>query len=346
MASLTQRRGKYYARISMWDGITQRCKEIPLRTRYREEALLRLSSIEKVERDIKAGVEFSFPWLSETGGTEIVRYTLQDAIDKFLDERKYDGLANSTIIRNKKSLACFTAITGKHVTIDSINVDTISKFKKSSIDVLKHSPGGININLRLIKTFLRWCNKKGYSSNIPEVKFIKIPKSPPSYISDTSWDKLMRLDSVDGFFKRVFLFYRETGCRPSEPLFAFLKGSWLIIPAEHTKSKVEKEIPLNDELKPIWLEIDEYKRNWMNKGWKLQNLTGKISKIFLDACTEIGVKHRLYDLRHTFAVRKYLELNNIYLVRDLMGHSSVKTTEIYARFKLMRLKEDFPTILG
>lgn len=346
MASLIQRRGKWYARVSLWDGITQRAKEIPLRTKYREEAFIRLSSIEKVEADIKAGIEFSFPWLSESGITEIVQLTLQDAIDKFLDERKYDGLANSTIIRNKLSLSYFTNVIGKHVIIDSISIDSIARFKKSSKNTFKHSPEGININLRLIKTFLRWCYKKGFSSNIPEVKFIKIPKSPPSYISDANWEKLMKLDMIDDFFKRVFFFYRETGCRLSEPLFASLKGSWLLIPADLTKSKVEKEIQLNDDLKHIWMEIDEYKGNWIRNGRKLSNLTSKFSKLFLSACREININHHFHDIRHTFAVRKYLELNNIYKVRDLMGHSSVKTTESYARFNLMRLKEDFPTILG
>jgi len=42
MASIVKRRGKYYARVSLYDG-RQRERQIPLKTEYREEALIRLS---------------------------------------------------------------------------------------------------------------------------------------------------------------------------------------------------------------------------------------------------------------------------------------------------------------
>jgi len=346
MASIVKRRSKYYARVSLWDGSRQRFKEIPLRTKYREDALLRLATIEKVENDIKAGTEFSFPWLSETGPTEIIKMTVQDAMDKFMEDREYNGLAPSTIIRNNQSLTHFSNIVGKYTPVDAITSDHISRFKKYSTSKLKHSANGMNINLRLIKTFLRWCAQKNYTSNVPYVMFVKTPKSLPSYLSDSSWEKLMELDSIDALFKRIFFFYRETGCRLSEPIHGVLKGNWLVIPAEFTKAKVEKEIQLDAELKEIWRELNEYKENWVGQGRQVVNLTGKISKSFYTACNEIGRTHKFHDLRHTFAVRKYLEHNNIYKVRDLLGHQTVKTTEIYAKFSLMRLKDDFPSILG
>ena len=49
---------------------------------------------------------------------------------------------------------------------------------------------------------------------------------------------------------------------------------------------------------------------------------------------------------HTFAVRRYLQTRDIYRVKQELGHQSVTTTEIYAKFSLRRLEVDFPTLVN
>ena len=51
-----------------------------------------------------------------------------------------------------------------------------------------------------------------------------------------------------------------------------------------------------------------------------------------------------HNLRHTYAVRRYLQTQDIYLIAKELGHSSVTTTEIYAKFNLRHLKQDFPSL--
>jgi len=53
----------------------------------------------------------------------------------------------------------------------------------------------------------------------------------------------------------------------------------------------------------------------------------------------------LHCLRHTFAVRRYLETRDIYQVKTELGHSSVVTTEKYANFDIRKLEEDFPSLV-
>ena len=68
------------------------------------------------------------------------------------------------------------------------------------------------------------------------------------------------------------------------------------------------------------------------------------TKVFLRAVREIDgdkTKFHFHCLRHTFAVRRCLQTRDIYLVKQEMGHSSVTTTEIYAKFSLRRLEMDF-----
>ena len=57
-------------------------------------------------------------------------------------------------------------------------------------------------------------------------------------------------------------------------------------------------------------------------------------------------KYHLHCLRHTFAVRRYLQTRDIYLVKNELGHESVTTTEKYAKFSLRRLENDFPSLVN
>ena len=49
----------------------------------------------------------------------------------------------------------------------------------------------------------------------------------------------------------------------------------------------------------------------------------------------------LHSLRHSFALRMWAELGDIYLVKKLLGHSTVKTTDIYTKFPVEYLKQVF-----
>ena len=54
----------------------------------------------------------------------------------------------------------------------------------------------------------------------------------------------------------------------------------------------------------------------------------------------------MYKDAHTFTVRRYLQTRDIYQVKQEMGHSSVTTTEIYAKFNIRRLEMDFPSLVS
>ena len=51
-------------------------------------------------------------------------------------------------------------------------------------------------------------------------------------------------------------------------------------------------------------------------------------------------------MRHTFAVRRYLETRDIYQVCKELGHTSVTTTERYAKFNIYRLEQEFPSLVS
>ena len=103
MANLRNFRGTWYAR-SRWSENGRKVEKLtPLKTKSKVTARQRIAEVEKVEGDIKQGMEFSFPWLSNFAKTKIKRFTIKDAVDQWLLKRK-GKVANSTLDLNEDGL--------------------------------------------------------------------------------------------------------------------------------------------------------------------------------------------------------------------------------------------------
>mgnify|MGYP006089636277 FL=1 len=347
MASIINRRDVWYARVK-WresDKKHQTTKEIPLRTKSKVTARERLSEINKVEKDIKQGMEFSFPWLSDSATTKVRRYTILDAVEQWLGQRSSEGIRQSTIKRNRYSLQSLMSHIGTAMPLSRVSTSMIDSYRNFCIHK-KMKPNGININLRAIKTFFNWCYKRELNEKNLFVDMVSKPKELPNYIPDRIFDELMQLEWLDDNYKIAFSFYRATGCRRSEPFLGELHGDWLLIGGSETKQRMDKELSLS----PLNLERIIKMRAFLESyEGTLDSWIGNLSKTFLKAMREIDgqdTKYHLHCLRHTFAVRRYLQTRDIYLVKQELGHQSVVTTEIYAKFSLRRLESDFPSLVN
>ena len=78
MAYLKPMRGKYYSIISIWNGVKQSSKTIPLKTKNKTDARLRHQIVEKYENDIKDDPE---------------EY-LKDAITNYLEQTDAEGVSS------------------------------------------------------------------------------------------------------------------------------------------------------------------------------------------------------------------------------------------------------------
>ena len=345
MAILKQRRGKWYARVQWYNANVKKEKQVPLKTMSKVTARQRLAEVNKVESDIRTGMEFTFPWLNDDQITSVRQLALSDAINEWIQDRKSNGIRPSTIRRNQYSMESFMSITGRKRPLCTVTTKVIDTYRNVCIDK-GMTPDGININLRSLKTFFRWCHRRDYISKVPHIDIVSKPKSMPLYIPDRIFAELMRLDWLDQHYKTAFLFYRETGCRVSEPFIGELDGNWLLISANKTKQRADKELRLNAECLRLCVEMRSYVEKYEGT---VESWTQNLSKTFLKVMREIDgkdTKYHLHCLRHTFAVRRYLQTRDIYLVKQEMGHASVTTTEVYAQFSLRRLEMDFPSLVG
>ncbi|MGN6233086.1 MAG: tyrosine-type recombinase/integrase [Trinickia sp.] len=133
----------------------------------------------------------------------------------------------------------------------------------------------------------------------------------------------------------------HTGCRKNE----LLKLEWsridferrvLQLEPENTKNGKRRVVPLNDEAVSTLLEQREWVRCYAPRSrWVFAVVSGSrlttIQKGFRAACDRAGIDNfRVHDLRHTFASWLVMAGVSLYIVKDLLGHSSITVTERYA----------------
>ena len=341
MATLIKHGNQYCSKIQKWNGIKQVSTKIPLRTNKKDVALIRHHKVEKSEKHIKSGLikkqQFKgyFEWLN---GTE---QTIGDSIQLFIKAHSVN-VSKSSIDRINVSMKCLLKVWNENKPIKQIKTSDIEEFKIFYKDT--HKIGGINLNLRNIKTLLRYCIDEKILKHMPKIKMLREPKKLPKYLSEDNLRDVINADCLSEHMKRAFYLLATTGCRRSEVIEGIIDGKILIVPANLSKSRIEKEITLNNVQIKIVEEIHKLRDTHLLQGRKLYNFKNKYTKSFEKACRRIGLKgYSLHCLRHTFAVTQWIVSNDIYEVKNLLGHTSVKTTERYAQFNVDRLAQDFPS---
>lgn len=364
MIGLRKLKGRYYARVYVKDcNGNWKDKLIPLNTDQIVKAEVRRTEVRQFEQLIKAGGEFIPSW-SNNGKAEVKQYTLPDAINDFIKARKGDGLRASTLELYKQSLDILIPITGKRLPVKDITGEHIDSYKSRFVNKKKKlSPVTLNMRLRSIKTFLFWLKERGKIECVPVIKQINTGNSKPIYLTNDQFNKILEtLDELGmkdptepDHLRRVFHFYRETGCRRSEPFDGEINGNFLTIKADTAKGHSERDIYLNDNQIAVLLEmrkrVDEkvrrLSRGKLSKIDKIKSTAiGRYSRLFKDSCKKAEITGRkFHSLRHTTAVRLYLATRDIYRVMKQLGHSSVTTTEVYSKFDIKRLEQDFPDLV-
>ena len=341
--NLTKRREKWYVRVYYRQNGRNKEKLIPLRTSSKVTARARALEVRKVEQDIKQGIEFDFPWLTEEVRTKVRLFSIQDAVNQWIAKRE-GKLAKKTIDINKEGLNYFLKFIGGAHPLETVVTEQVESFT-DWLDNRGLSKTTINIHLRTLKTMFRYYDKVDKLNKVPHIVQLSVSKTEPIYITDNEFQAIMGLGWLEDFYKRVFLFYRETGMRLNEPMMSVLKGNWMDIP-NTSKSKVGRNIELDKSMQSIFNELKE----WLSTGYgsTLKTPDDHISKMFKKSLRCIGADERkhFHSLRHTFAVRRLILGTSIYDLKLLMGHSSVITTEVYSNMNLKRVAQDFSTIFS
>ena len=341
MASLRQRRGKWYSRV-LWYSSTgkQKEKQIPLRTKSKTTAHKRNSIVEKYEEDIKDGLNFDYPWIKDGGKTTIKERSIGETLEEYYAVRNIEGIRKSTIDRTQVAIKSLYTMMSSSTSLDVFNEDFIERYKRHCRESLNHKPNTININLSKIRAFLNWCHRKEYIKDVPYINMVRVEQSEIDYFSDDMVLQIMECHGIHNHYKRAFLFYLDTGCRLFEPFNGYIKGNTLVIPPSEAKTHRKRTVHLTSITLAILHEMCERVDNCIGKKrFAVKNY----SRVFKKACRMVGIsdKYHFHNLRDTYAVRRWAVTGDIHLVSKEIGHKSVMTTERYADFDLESLLLDF-----
>ena len=194
------------------------------------------------------------------------------------------------------------------------------------LDTLGRAPATVGYILGDLRRMLFWCVDEGYISSSPFPRRImpRVQERFPDRLSDEALE--LALGALEGNARWTFVFGLASGMRWSEMFRALVddvdfKHGEIVV--SQTKSGKMRRVPLPSEI--------------------LVTLRGMVGRIipyaqsshgsFADAVRrQTGLEcFHPHQLRHTFACRYLENGGNLAALQRILGHSSIKVTERYAR---------------
>lgn len=230
-----------------------------------------------------------------------------------------------------------------NVNLDNITPKNLDDFIST---VYSKSKFAASLYHRTLKAAFNKALIWNYISENPfnKIKTPKVTKSFPVYLSEAELIQIIN-KTEDQLLKNIFTTAFYTGMRLNEILN--MKWKWLdlnqnIITVKNsddfkTKSKRERIIPIHQKVKSIFLNYfplgNQLKNNLVFSRKKGLKLNGEfISKQFKEAVREAKLNDDIHfhNLRHSFASNLVQRGVNLYVVKELLGHENIKTTQVYS----------------
>jgi integrase len=230
--------------------------------------------------------------------------------------------------------------------LSNIEIQDIEKLQN---DYLK-SNHTINYTNNLIR-ILKVMYSKAYDYQlIDETTLLKIRKikllrggnERIRFLSQQEYESLLSVCKEP--LKSIIILASNTGMRKGEILN--LKWSQvdltnrLIMLDSSTKSRKKREIPLNDYAYLVLSKTKKHKNEYVFINPESNKPFTDLKKSFGTAIKKSGlVDFHFHDLRHSFASNLILNNVNVATIKELLGHSDLRTTMKYSHINDNQLKQ-------
>ena len=274
------------------------------------------------------------------------------------------GVSNNTILSYRDTFVLFLdylkknkKVNIKELKFENINYSIITDFLLYLENDRKNSISTRNQRLAAIHAFFKFIQKRELSyydlcSTILSITFKKAPQNTIAYFSKNELEILIKLPNIskkEDFRDYVLLLTMyETAGRVFE--IANLTRKQITINKDHSfitlhgKGKKNRQVPISKNLADIlkkycdslslsdddYLFYSKFKEQITTKGinYILCKYVSKAKQMYPDKFTQHYSSH---CLRHSKAMHLLEDGINLIYIRDFLGHTSIKTTEIYAR---------------
>lgn len=220
------------------------------------------------------------------------------------------------------------------------------------------SEGTVNFYLSVLTTFFSFCLDEDYMEKTVTKKRWrpKIPLSMPKYLDEHEYSRvIVYLEQVRLRDRALILFLFTTGCRVSEVAnlniqdVDFEKRTANVVGKgnKRRRSYFSEECAL---VLDSYLQTRNYKPEdplFMNKfGKRLQPIG--IREVLKKVGKKVGLKQSLHPhcCRHTFATNMLARGADLQFIADVLGHSNLNTTRIYAKIPTEDMRLKYQNIMG
>ena len=192
------------------------------------------------------------------------------------------------------------------------------------MDHLKRST--IRTSLLAVKNYYSFLNQNLSNYLFEDIKLFNLNKKLPKYLFSWQVDMLKKYYSDKRNYLIIFLFL-STGIRISE--LANIQIENINLKEKYIYLKVKggywRNVYLNNHAVKLLKEYIGNRKQGSLFGIKRR----AIDYIIRKPLKEYRIKGSAHTLRHTFATHIYKQTHDILLVKELLGHKSLNSTEIY-----------------
>ena len=282
-------------------------------------------------------------------------------IDRFLDylklERNYSRL---TVLKYESCLRLFEEYfrnLNTELEWESVDADVIRDWMESMMDS-GLTAATVNGRLSAVRSFYRFALKKGLVENDPAhtITGPKKEKPLPKFIREKDMDRLLQPEMWGDTYKdicarTIILLFYETGMRVGELVMlddemVDLDNRQLKVTGKRNKQRI---IPFGAELEQALRDFVRLRDEQVERTEKGFFVTSKGQRVTYEQVRRM-VKNHLgrvttqqkrtpHVLRHTFATTMLNHEAGLESVKQLLGHESLATTEIYTHTTFEQLKK-------
>ncbi|HJJ17431.1 MAG TPA: site-specific tyrosine recombinase XerD [Bacilli bacterium] len=279
-------------------------------------------------------------------------------IEKYIDYLKYEKkLSENTINSYKNDLDCFKDFFKKDLT--KINLDDMHKYL-NHLNKENKKATTVAHNITVINSFYSFLINENIIATNPCTNIIspKLAKKLPNYLTEEEVDKLLNIPlktAYDYRNKAMLELLYATGIRVSELInLKFvnleLQDDFIRVMGKGSKERI---IPMSNISKKYLIEYIEIYRKTLLKSKDSEylfinnqgNVISRVGffKIIKKLCLENNISKNVspHILRHSFATHLLAHGADLRVIQELLGHSDISTTQIYAHLINDKLKKDY-----
>ena len=290
-------------------------------------------------------------------------------IDEFIlwltAERRYSPLTVRNYRRDVDDFVAFCGVTHDTFAPNSIKREDIEEWMVYLGEERNLKVTSVNRTMASLRTFWRWMLAHGHVDKdlMKTLHQYKAPKRLPTFVPDSRMEDLLaelREDIASDDFERlrdalIILLIYTAGLRLSE----LVEANTSDIAADYTslrvmgkgrKVRIQPLLgSLGEVLKKYFIQISlQNICTTQKKALILSKKGERISRRTVERIVDrklkgVGIQGKTspHVLRHTFATRVLNEGGDLREIQELLGHSSLKATQVYTHLDIERLKHTY-----